>query len=292
MEKDEKTNPQIVQTYVEDMAKAIKDDKNGGLIKKIIHGEEEHEEEKKNMSPESKKNRIIMSISILLISIGVGILFIFFSKMNTSSVVPVEKTFTPLIFNDKTTFLPINDLSKDEIAQTIQNEANNTNVKNGGVEGIYLTLDKKVAGLRKFMSLLESNLVIEPLNDTINFVSDNFLLGVVRGDSQNNTKDLFILIKVQSLPDVFGSFRTWENKMFYDLHNLFGIALSSETSYLLTKNFEPGIIDNKNASILYDNDRKIVMMYVFADDHSVVIANSENAVYEIVRRLASSQVEK
>ena len=38
---------------------AVENDKEG-LIKKIIHGEEEHEREKINLSPESKKNKIIV----------------------------------------------------------------------------------------------------------------------------------------------------------------------------------------------------------------------------------------
>jgi len=58
------TQNKIVETYAGDMAevmRAIRDD----LVKKIIHGEEEHEEERKNLSPESKTNRIFMFIGIL-----------------------------------------------------------------------------------------------------------------------------------------------------------------------------------------------------------------------------------
>ena len=54
MEKDDKTHNKIVQTYAEDMAKVLENNTEG-LVKKIIHGEEEHEQEKKNLSPKSKK---------------------------------------------------------------------------------------------------------------------------------------------------------------------------------------------------------------------------------------------
>ena len=57
MEGDIKTNHGVVETYAEDMAKVIEDDKSG-LVKKIIHGAEEHEIEKINLSPESKKNKL------------------------------------------------------------------------------------------------------------------------------------------------------------------------------------------------------------------------------------------
>lgn len=80
--------------------------------------------------------------------------------------------------------------------------------------------------------------------------------------------------------------------MFTDLHGFFDIAFSPETKYLLTKEFQDGIIQNKNARILYGNDNKIIMMYILADDNSVIIANKENAVREVILRLASSQIKK
>ena len=94
--------------------------------------------------------------------------------------------------------------------------------------------------------------------------------------------------------------------MFSDLHGFFGVDISPETSYLLTKNFEDGIVGNKNARILYRTSEegegsapsslptanKIVMMYVFADDTSVVIANTDKAAREIMLRLAGSDTKQ
>jgi hypothetical protein len=80
--------------------------------------------------------------------------------------------------------------------------------------------------------------------------------------------------------------------MFSDMRGFFGISLSADTKYLLTKNFEDGIVVNKNARILYDKDNNIVMMYIFADDNSVIITNSTNAAREVILRLAASQIKK
>jgi len=283
MEEENKTKHTIVQTYAEDMAKVIQDDQ-GGLIKKIIHGEEEHDKEKKkNPSPELSKNRFFMLISLLLILTALAVLFFFFFNKNISTV-DIEKQFTPIIFNDRSAYLEVKGFDKDEIIQTILSEVDTTRVKNGGVEGIYLTYDKKVIGLREFIKLIKGNFV---LGDRI-FVNDNFLLGV----ENNETKDFFILIKVRSIADVFDSLRAWENKMFIDLQGFFRVAISPETKYLLTKNFEDGVVENKNARILYDENNKIVMMYILADDTSIIITNTKNVAHEIMLRLASSRIEK
>ena len=273
----------IIKTYASDMERVIEDDTGGGLIKKIIHGEEEHEKEKMASSPESKKNKFFMFIGILFLGIGLTALSYLLSAKEAPTV-PVERQFVPLIFNDKSVFVEIKDFSKDQIVQTIMNAANTAEVKQGGVQGIYPTYDKKMVGLRQFVSLIKGNFT--PGSDI--FVSENFLTGVVN----NTSKDFFILLKVRSTADVFDSLRAWEKKMFSDLQGFFGVALSPGTKYLLIKEFQNGVVENKNARILYDNNKKIVMMYVLAGETSVIITNSENATHELMLRLASSQVEK
>jgi len=123
---------------------------------------------------------------------------------------------------------------------------------------------------------------VTPVADTTKEVVSNFPTGT----------DLFILLKVNSFADVFNQMRIWENKMFTDLHDFFGVDISIDTSYLLTKDFVDGVIQNKNARILYDNTGKIVMMYVYIDDSSVVIANNEETTREVILRVNSSKIKK
>lgn len=282
------TQNKVVKTYAEDMARAIEDDTQG-LIKKMIHGEEEKEIEKKNLSPESKKNKVFMLVSIFFLVIALGIVsFLLFIKEEINTV-PVEKQFVPIIFNDKSTFFEVFGLKKEEIIQTVFNQADNTSVKIGGIDGIYLTENKQIIGLRRFLSLIKSTFV--PGDDKL-LVSDNFLMGSYLTGlkvSSPTAGDFFILLKVRSTLDIFNSLRAWEGKMLTDLHGFLGINLSSETNYLFKKDFDDGIIENKNARVLYDEGGRIVLMYIFVDENSVVITNSEPATHEIILRLASSE---
>lgn len=282
MEPENKIQHGHVQTFAEDMAGVLEGDREG-LIKKIIHGEEEHEMEKRNLSPESKKNKFFLLISAILLVLGVALVLAFLLN-KTDNTVPVAEQFVPLIFNDKSDFVEVADFNKDKIEQTIFNQTNGTDVKNGGVEGFYLTVNKQTVWLRQFIALIKGSFVA----GNASVVGENFLMGVVNGKS----KDFFILIKVRSLADVFDSLRAWENKMFFDLHGFFGVEISADTSYLLTKNFDDGVVENKNARILHDKDDNIVLMYIMADDDSIIITNTEAATHEIMLRLASSQVKK
>ncbi|OGI63833.1 hypothetical protein A3A95_00085 [Candidatus Nomurabacteria bacterium RIFCSPLOWO2_01_FULL_39_18] len=292
-----------VETYAEDMAKAIEDDK-GGLIRKIIHQEEEHEIEKKKVSPEAQRNKIFVFVGGLLILVTSALLLYLFFKKDINTV-EIEKQFTPLIYYDRSDFIEISGFNKEKIAQAVHKAVLDTAVKTGGVEGMYLVENKKVVGFKRFIELIKGSFVSKNPLDRSSYVEGHFLMGAVNSRIQliipsdgpvsakaSAGKDFFILLRVRSITDVFESMRVWENKLFLDLHEFFGVNLSSETEYLLTKDFENGVVANKNARILYDKDKGAVMMYIFADDNSIVITNTSPAAQEIILRLASNQVEK
>ena len=287
MEKEEKKQHKIAQTYAEDMAKVLEGEQ-GGLIKKIINGEEEHEMEKRNLSSESIKNKFFMITGGVLLFSTLAVLFFFFFNKDISTV-DIEKQFTPLIFIDQNKFLEVKGFDKKAVVQSILNELHNTEIKNGGIKGIYLTENRKIIGWNQFLLLTQSS-----FKSGI-FVDDNFLFGMVNNIESSISqkgRDFFILLKVRSSVDVFDSLRAWEDKMFFDLYGFFGMDITSLTKYLLTADLEDGIVENKNARILYDQDRQIVLMYIFADDNSVIITNTTLAAREIMLRLASGQVKK
>ncbi|MEJ0001673.1 MAG: hypothetical protein WDN09_00565 [bacterium] len=62
-----------------------------------------------------------------------------------------------------------------------------------------------------------------------------------------------MLLNERSFADVFDGMRAWEPKMFSDVHGFLGIGVTDANSYLLTKPFEDGVVQNRNARVLYDN---------------------------------------
>ncbi|MEK7175559.1 MAG: hypothetical protein AAB693_02025 [Patescibacteria group bacterium] len=269
-----------IETYSEDIAEVIGNAEEG-FVKKIIHEQGEHEDENKDLSLEVKKNKIFIFVSILFIVFTLGILFFLITFKKEIFSVNLEKQFTSIIFIDKSEFKEIYNFNKNEILRSIFTEQNK--IKNNEIKGIYFTENKKVIGFYRFSELIK---VKENLD--ITFFKDNFLLGFFKKEGSS----FFILLKVNSFNLVFPSMQNWENKMFNDLHEFFKITLSSETKYLLTKNFEDGFIQNKNARILYDKDGKIVIMYIIVDDNTIIIADTENTAQELILRFTSSTVGK
>ena len=278
----------VVETFATDMADVIGNDTEG-LVKRIIRREEDKETNKKNVSPESTKNKAYMFMGILLLILAVALSVFFFIRKQRDQVVPVQTQTKPLIFSDKSTVFEISGIQKDQIAQEVFNESTNTTVKAGGVEAMYPTEKEQAVGLRKFITAIGSH--FSPVDNT-DFVSDNFLLGVVKNQANTSADSgtgFFILLKVRSATDIFNSLRAWEPNILNDLHGFFGIDLTTSTQYLFVKPFEDGIVENKNARILYDQNGNQVLMYIFADNNSVIVTDSISAAQEIILRLGSVQ---
>lgn len=290
MDIENNSQNKAVQTYAEDMAEVLGADREG-LIKKIIHEEEDKEMEKKNLSPDSKKNQALVILSLILILLATTLIAYLLLKKDINTV-EIPPQFTPIVFTDKTGFFDITLLSKESIMEKVSSEKDGTELKNGGIEGIYLVENKKIIGLQRFMTLIKGSLIFK----TENPFNDNFLMGAASEENSSTQDprggDFFILLKVSSFEDIFGDMRNWERKMFADLYGFFGVDLNIDTKYLLTKNFEDGIIQNKNARILYDQNNKIILMYVFVDDHYLLITGTESATREVIQRLAGSKVKK
>ncbi len=284
MEPDSKNKNVAVETYSGDIAEAIQNDQ-GGLVKKIIHEEEARENEKRNLSPESKQNKFLAAASALLVALGLGILIYFLAGSGTETV-EVGPEFVPLVFADQSSFVETAGLKKSEIIYSVFNQVRGSSVRPGGIKGIYLTADKKIMGLRQFLSLLGSN--FNP-GENPAIISDNFALGAVK---HSEAPGFFILLKTRTIEDIFEPMRLWEAKMFYDLHEFLGLTLDSGNKYLLTKSFEDGVVENKNARFLHDNAGNLVLMYVFADNNSVVLADSQAAAREVMLRLAAKQIKE
>ena len=271
----------VVKTYAEDMASAI-DHVEGGMIRQIIQDQEEGQKREENVSPESTKNRMLMLISsVLIISAFVSLFFVFNSRGNVPTVETV-KQMKNMIFVEQNKFLEIEGFSKTQIIETIKNEVSDVQLKNGGIEAIYLTENKNVVTFARFMELIKSNVPVE----VTSYTNNNFMIGVY---NNNDEKSLFILMKVKSFTDIFPGMKIWENKMWSDLHDLFDMELNADTKYLLTKNFEDNIINNKNSRALYDTEKNKILEYVFVDETSVIVISNSDAVKEVMSRLYSAQ---
>lgn len=279
---EDKINPHIETLSGDILDMALHNE--AGVIHGIIKEEEEKAVIDANISPTSHRNKILISLSVLFVLLSILLLysFIYFNKKN--STVPASLRYQPLIYTDEFILLPIDGLSKKDIQEKIFSDVKNSNIESGKLKAYYLTINDKTVPLDIFLKNIEANISKE----TIEQFNPSYLIGAI-GDAKES---IFILLKPNSFASVFPGMKLWENKMFYDLSALYNIEVNKDTSYLLTKNFEDGFIQNKNARILYDNEGGIILAYIYLDNNSILITNTNLVAKEILVRLSGSSLRK
>ena len=70
---EEKTKNKGIETYAGDLASVL-DSKEEGLVRKLIHEQEELDSETRKNSPESKQNQKFLFIGLILIIVALGAL--------------------------------------------------------------------------------------------------------------------------------------------------------------------------------------------------------------------------
>lgn len=284
MENEENLKSKVAHTYSDDMVGALGENQSG-TVRNLIEAEEEREKLRESLSPQSKKNQLFLALgSLLFVCSLAGIVYTVLTSQG--GAVNGPSTYKPLIFSDKTKEIPVGGFNKDTLANTIYNEVENSTLSPGKLENIYLTENKSVISIARMMEILKSNLKPEAYD----ILGSKFSLGVLY--TQKKERHPFVLMTTKSFQGIFPIMKEWEGKMFYDLHGLFGLSLDPSTSYLMTKDFENGILQNKNARILYTKDNTIAIAYVYLDESNILLTDSEDVVKEIILRFSSTQIPK
>lgn len=279
-----------LETYATDMVDAFQSGEPG-LIKKMIHSQEQEELEKKKESRESGKNRLFAIFGAMFIVIALSVVVALYMFREEVEVVYVAPPVTPLILTDRNDSLDVTEMDRVSVLSALRPALENFDLAKGKIKSVFLNEDNQPVNFSRFIALTESSFPLEQAT----VVYPNFMLGSLGVSSPSDDAVVgraFILLRTQSFVDVFTPMRTWERKMFFDLSPIFGILTTPDNEALITKDFEDGFVLNKNARMLIDNTGNVILMYVFLDDNFVLITNSKETVREVLIRLSLGEVRK
>ncbi len=258
-----------------------------GTIRAIIDAEEGRENEKEHMKIGYSVNQLYMIFGFVALILSVGLLyyFIFFIAVkNNSGENQFVQDAKNMFLVDKLDSIEIAGLNKTKSLKIIADESEKVVLPEGQIQAFNLVENKKQLSLARFLQITEANISLPEGN----IFSSDFMYGVF----SNKGNHPFFVFKVKSMNDAFTTMRNWENKMLYDLGQIFNYEISPNTQQLLTRDFEDEIIQNKNARVLYDDLGSIVIMYVYLDDTTVLISNYAGIADEIIERKSSSNIRK
>ncbi|MEN9582350.1 MAG: hypothetical protein RL641_304 [Candidatus Parcubacteria bacterium] len=271
-----------IRTFSTDLAQAVRKDEMS-VIKVAMAEEKRRQDEDFELSPGSSKNRAFVAVGtalIILTVIGLGVVYLI-KKNRVPDVIPSEVQIPTLITAEASTSVEIGGQGDGKILELTRTATSNVSSTDNSIVNIYFTdstySTKQLITANAFLSGIKSE-IPQPL---LRSLQNNFMLGIYTKDS---TRHPFLILKTADFQIAFANMFTWEKKLFSDFYVPFNLTGDEET---FVNKFTDLLVENKDTRALKKDDGTISLIYGFADEKTIIIADGVETFKEVLRRLQS-----
>jgi hypothetical protein len=242
----------------------------------------------------------MIAISVLLLAAGIGAVYYFY----TISALSVRQPSTPgsassvtaassIVTPDKQKIIDVTGLDPANTLSLIEKQWQANPLSGGGILEIILGQQasttqngKTVMALTKvtgpqFISIIG----LAPPDALTSTLTNQWMLGFYT--SANNvvatTTTPFVILTENFFQNAFSGMLKWEPTMPSDLSALFGI----QSSQWEGGSFQDKLVGNKDVREFTDSNGNTLFLYSFIDNNTLVIAQNEAALGEIISRFES-----
>lgn len=284
----EQTNVQNIRTYKNDVSNYVK--KEGKTLAEIAIAEQNRRYQKSNVlqiDRGAQTNWIKISIIVfIIIAITVGALWLrnFLKKIDPNAPLETPKTENQIFdFGMRSKDLILEDLSNKYVF-----DATDTALKQTG-DIYYLNVSYKNEKVQA-LKMLELLNIYVPSN-LARSLKEKFALGNFGGSR-------FLVIKTSYYANAFAGMLKWEENIYKDLENLlklekasspFPTSTTTDTYKIQKTAFYDGIISNRDARILKDPKQKVLLIYTFIDNETILIVPNENTLKVVSEKITLSR---
>ncbi len=305
-------DPKTIRTYESDIANAIQH-RQTSQASMVIASEEKKREQEKNIvivrgnDSEAPKNRnkwlknILMIIaSLILLGAGVAVAYYFYTisplsvrQPSTPTATSTSVIVTSIITPDLQKVLDITGQTPAGIISGVMKESQANPLPNGGILEIVMgkqassTQNGKTSTLTRvtgpqFISMIG----LVPPNALTSSLTSQWMFGFYSSPNDNSagtTSAPFVVFTDNFFQNAFAGMLSWESTMPSDFSALFGIQPAEWSG----GSFHDKLIKNKNVREFTNSDGNVLFLYSFIDNNTLVIAQNEAALGEIITRFES-----
>ncbi|MEI6528368.1 MAG: hypothetical protein WCO10_01705 [bacterium] len=277
----------IIRTYKSDIQDIMKTDHVSSVNIAIAETEKMRSKIQSSVIEEAKKESnittVILTISLILVIVAIGIIFLVFSG-NTNPATQ-SQTVTPISLFTAERNQEINVASSTAmmLGTTIRTQIKNSTISVNSVENIFLT-QNTTAG----KTLLSTSDLVSVLNLTLpdileRSLTSDYMIGFF-AFGQNLP---FLILKTSSFENAYAGMLQWEKNIRSDLATIFSLPTEtvSLTSQTNTKGFEDKVVANNDTRILKDNYGQTILLYSIIGKDTIIISTSEVSFKEVLARL-------
>jgi len=275
-----------IRTYSADIASIMKKEK-GSIIKIALAEQKRQKSYEDKQNPTSTKNLVVIFLGIIFIISGIMIFV--FSILNKTKSVPISSpiSVSGLFYFENQAQIDITNQTRGNFYNIIHENINADYASNETITNLFIinqiSNNRIPANIHTFFNKLG---IIIP-EKTSNILTGNFMIGVHKIE---NTGNLFLVLKTKNFNETFTGMREWEVSMLNDLVRLFRISSDDFTGDIFNRNFQSGVLFNKQARNLFDTDGRLILTYVYIDDNTVLITKNNATVAEVIKRTTSQSI--
>ncbi|MEI7689275.1 MAG: hypothetical protein WCI91_03795 [Candidatus Nomurabacteria bacterium] len=285
-----KDNLKTVRTYLSDMADTVREN-DISVIKVALAEQNKHEREdlfrKAEGTPVTRTIWIIGGIVLVLVSIT-GTYYVIQKKVKDNVPVVVAKEET-IITYDGTSSVEIN--NTDYLVDKLKNHIKqlSTSTTTNGINSI--EINQKINNVSAKLKVVDlfSRLNLNAPASLVRSLSDLYMVGTYTKNATSDPK-LFLIFRSNEYDYTYAGMLEWENFLSSDMFYLFNLKTNENKLQLETRKWKDIIINNRDARVLYNEENKPILYYMFADSNSLVITDNEEAIKEITTRLIIKNV--
>ncbi len=282
---NENTTPNLeggVRTYASDIAEMMKKEK-GSIIKIALAEQQRREEFKKANNPVATKNIIVIFLGIALIVSGIMIfVYSVMSRAKSPDVINLSQNLPALLFSENQSHIDMTELNRRELLNAINTQVNNKTLGAGTINNLFISYRFGQTQSQVPVTMFMQKLGINIPDSFFQNLEDSFMLGVF---NQEQTNELFLILKVKDFNEAFLSMREWEASMLSEFVNFFNIDTSSYGRVIFSKDFETVTLFNKESRILKDSSGLILLSYTFLDPKTILVTTKGDSLDEILKRI-------
>jgi site-specific DNA-adenine methylase len=283
-----KGNLKNLRTYQTDMADSVRTNEIS-VIKVALAEQNKHEREDLYRKIEGTPTKKIFWVIGGLIIIG-GALYgsYYFMNKKVENNIPIQTVKEESIISyDETVEIILNpsDDLINKIHMTFQSG------KDGAIT--YLPIRENINGLNEKINVAEifTKLKFTAPSSLVRSLSDSYMAGILTKNISNNPDhienkpNLFFIFQSTDYEYTYAGMLDWEKTLASDAYELFNLVTTENKLKLSERLWRDIVINNKDARVLYNEDNKPILYYIFIDKKNLVLTDNYETIKEIISRL-------